>query len=52
MMWLRNLSYIFLNESQVKYFQLEINMDKPQIVCSALVSNHDQGLKSPIEDFS
>ena len=29
-MWLRNLSFIFLNESKLKYFQLEINMDKPQ----------------------
>ena len=44
-MWLRNLSFIVFNESQVKYFQLEINTDKPQIFCSAVFSNQDQGIK-------
>ena len=44
-MWLTNLSFIFLNESKLKYFQLEINMDKPQIVCCAVFSNQDQGIK-------
>ena len=44
-MWLRNLSFIFLNESKLKYFQLEINMDKPQIICCAVFSNQDQGIK-------
>ena len=40
-MWLRNLSFIFLSESKLKYFQLEINMDKPQIVCCAVFLNQD-----------
>ena len=44
-MWLRNLSLILLNESKLKYFQLEINMDKPQIVCCAVFSNQDQRIK-------
>ena len=44
-MRLRNLSFIFLNESKLKYFQLKINMDKPQIVCCAMFSNKDQGIK-------
>ena len=59
-MGLRNLSFIYLffliflnffsviyllNESKLKYFQLEINMDKPEIVCCAVFSNQDQGIK-------
>ena len=43
-MRLRNLSF-FLNASKLKYFQLEINMDKPQIVFSAVFLNQDQGIK-------
>ena len=50
-MWLSNLSFIFLNESKVKYFQLEINMDKPQIVCCAVFSNQDQGIKISYQNF-
>ena len=50
-MWLRNLSFIFLNESKLKYFQLEINMDKPQIVCCAVFSNQDQGIKISYRSF-
>ena len=44
-MRLRNLSFIFLNEFKLKYFQLEINMDKPEIVCCAVFSNQDLGIK-------
>ena len=44
-MKLRNLSLILLNESKLKYFQLEINVDKPQIVCCAVFLNEDQGIK-------
>ena len=50
-MWLRNLSFIFFNESKLKYFQLEINMDKPQIVCCAVFSNQDQGIKISYQSF-
>ena len=44
-MGLSNLSLILLNESKLKYFQLEINMDKPEIVCCAVFSNEDQRIK-------
>ena len=44
-MLLRNLSLILLNDSKLKYFQLEINMDKPQIVCCAVFLNQDQRIK-------
>ena len=44
-MWLGNLSLILLNESKLKYFQLEINMDKPPIICCAVFSNEDQRIK-------
>ena len=44
-MWLRNLSFIFLKESKLKYFQLELNMDKPERVCCAVFLNQDQGIK-------
>ena len=51
-MWLTNLSFIFLNESKLKYFQLEINMDKPQIVCCTVFLNKDQGIKISYWIFS
>ena len=44
-MRLRNLSFIFLNEFKLKYFQLQINMDKPVIDFCAVFSNQDKGIK-------